>query len=73
MTIYERIKELEKYAPVIEYEDNHSYYNERAILINTFDTLVNLLVLNGFEITAISDDFDDVVNVSFLLIYQAWS
>lgn len=55
-----RIRKLEKYVPVKEYEDNHSYYNERAILINTFDTLVNLLVLNGFEITAISNDFDDV-------------
>ncbi|MGO5385315.1 helix-turn-helix domain-containing protein [Ligilactobacillus salivarius] len=56
----DRIRKLEKYVPVREYEDEHSYYNERAILINTFDTLVNLLVLNGFEITAISDDFDDV-------------
>lgn len=56
----DRIRKLEKYAPVKEYENERSYYNERAILINTFDTLVNLLVLNGFEITAISDDFDDV-------------
>lgn len=60
--VSDRIRKLEKYVSVREYEDDHSYYNERAILINTFDTLVNLLVLNGFELGYISDNLNDNYN-----------
>lgn len=58
----DRIRKLEKYVPVKEYENERSYYNERAILINTFDTLVNLLILNGFELGYVSDDLNDNYN-----------
>ena len=60
-----RVRKLKDKGPVEEYEDNHAYYNERAILIHTFDTLVNLLVLNGFETytTPISsEEFEDTYN-----------
>lgn len=60
--VSDRIRKLEKYVPVRENEDNHAYYNERAILINTFDTLVNLLILNGFELGYVSDDLNDNYN-----------
>lgn len=60
--VSDRIRKLEKYVPVKENEDNHAYYNERAILINTFDTLVNLLILNGFELGYVSDDLNDNYN-----------
>ena len=54
-----RVRNLKEIVPVEEYEDEHAYYNERAILIHTFDTLLNLLILNGFDLGCISDNFDE--------------
>lgn len=46
-----------------EYEDAHAYYNERAILVHTFDTLLDLLILNGFDINPLCiSEFEDAYN-----------
>ncbi len=58
-----RPSRIRKFPVNEEYEDAHAYYNERAILVHTFDTLLDLLILNGFDIDPFCmSEFEDAYN-----------